>query len=443
MGVQDFIVGPIYMAIILIIGYRYKESLKDDLLKSYFIKGLGLKIIGAIGVTIIYFVYYKSGDTVFYFKRAKFIDSILINDFYLGLKLLFANPAIYDSETYGYFTGLRAFDMSSFIVVRMCAITNLLCFDSYLANALIFSSLSYIGIWRLFKLTCDFLPKYKKVLAWGFLFMPSVFFWGSGVLKDNVTMGFLCLFLSAIYYLIVERKSILKNVFYVLLSVYIIGVVKSYILLAAIPAIFVWLFFQFKSKVKSPALNLLITPVILVLMIPMGYGSLQLMGSSFSKFSLDNAQEKAEDMQRWHTYRVEVLKGGDGSSYNLGHVEFTPIGILSKIPAAINVAIFRPYLWEVRNPIMLLSALESFFLLLASINFMFLFLRMPGKALNFLSQNPFLYLMLVFSLILGFSVGFTSYNFGALSRYRIPILPFFLSFILILVQELKSYKKTP
>ena len=137
-----------------------------------------------------------------------------------------------------------------------------------------------------------------------------------------------------------------------------------------------------------------------------------------------------------------MLKGGDGSSYNLGHVEFTPIGILSKIPAAINVAIFRPYLWEVKNPVMLLAGLESLFLFLASIYFLWQFIRMPGKAISFLGANPILYLMIIFSLTLAFSVGFTSYNFGALSRYRIPILPFYLSYILILAKTLRDYKKS-
>ena len=87
----------------------------------------------------------------------------------------------------------------------------------------------------------------------------------------------------------------------------------------------------------------------LVLLAGGGYFALGFLGNSFSKFSIENAQERAEDMQRWHTYRVEVLKSGEGSAYSLGEVNFTPLGILQKIPAAVNVALFRPYLWEAGN----------------------------------------------------------------------------------------------
>ena len=40
-------------------------------------------------------------------------------------------------------------------------------------------------------------------------------------------------------------------------------------------------------------------------------------------------------------------------------MDFSTIGILKKVPAAIEVTFFRPYLWEVNNIPMLLGALES------------------------------------------------------------------------------------
>jgi len=41
-------------------------------------------------------------------------------------------------------------------------------------------------------------------------------------------------------------------------------------------------------------------------------------------------------------------------------------------------------------------------------------------------SNPVITFTLVFSLIFAFGVGFTSYNFGALVRYKIPCMPFYL-----------------
>jgi hypothetical protein len=441
MGLQDLIVAPIYFLLILFIANNIKVKMKDKTMSSYFMKGLMLKLIGAIGISIIYFYYYGTGDTVFYFMRAKMIDKQLLNNFSVGVQLLFSDPNVYNFETNHLFEAMRAFDMSSYLVVKMFAITNIFCFNSYLANAFIFSTLSYIGIWRLFKMFVEIFPNSTKIIAWSFLFIPSVFFWGSGVLKDNVTFGFLGILISSFYFVFFKKQDFIKNAFLILISLYIIGVIKSYILLALIPAIFAWIFFQFKNKIQSSFVQLFITPILLLIIIPLGFGALKLMGNSFNKFSLENAQEKAEDMQRWHTYRVEVLKGGDGSSYNLGHVDFSPMGILLKTPAAINVAIFRPYLWEVKNPVMLLSALESLYFFLITLQLIFYLFTRFSVISDFIGKNSIIYFMLIFSLIFAFSVGFTSYNFGALSRYRIPLMPFYMCAVLLLVNQAKNYRK--
>ena len=441
MGIQDLIIGPIYFFIIMLIGVNIKNKMKDKDLGGYFLKGLFLKLFGAFGISIIYFFYYGTGDTIFYFRRAVLIDSVLFSKLDVGLKLLFANPMIIDPETFVYFKAIRAWDASTYIVVKLAAITNLFCFDSYLSNAFIFAALSFIGIWRLYKMLFKMFPEKKQILAWAFLFIPSVFFWGSGILKDNVTYGFLGIFITSFYYLFIERRQLFKNLVLLFVSVYVIGVIKSYILLAAIPSMFIWLYLKFRGKIKSSALKALATPILLVLIFGAGYGTLQIAGSSFNKFSIDNAQEKAEDMQRWHTYRVEVLKGGDGSSYNLGKVDFTPIGILTKIPKAVNAALFRPYLWEAGNIAVFLAAIESLILLIITIRFLFLFSINMSAGFDYISKNPIIYFMFVYSFIFAFSVGFTSFNFGALSRYRIPLLPFYVSAILLVTDYLKNYKK--
>jgi hypothetical protein len=165
---------------------------------------------------------------------------------------------------------------------------------------------------------------------------------------------------------------------------------------------------------------------------------LQSLASTFQKFSIDNFQDRAEDMQRWHTYRVEVLKGGDGSSYSLGKVDFTPVGILKKVPAAINVTLFRPYFWEARNPLVLLSAIESFILFYFSLLSLFYFTFNFKRGSAFLEKNPTIIFMFVFSLIFAFAVGITSYNFGALSRYRIPMVPFYFGAVFVMYKSLKK-----
>lgn len=49
----------------------------------------------------------------------------------------------------------------------------------------------------------------------------------------------------------------------------------------------------------------------------------------------------------------------------------------------------------------------------------------------------------IYCLIFGFVVGFTSYNFGALGRYKIPIYSLFIFILLYLYQQYKNGGKVP
>jgi TRAP-type mannitol/chloroaromatic compound transport system permease small subunit len=109
-----------------------------------------------------------------------------------------------------------------------------------------------------------------------------------------------------------------------------------------------------------------------------------------------------------------------------------------KFLPAVNVTLFRPYLWEVNNPVMLLSALESLAFLLLT----FWAVRRRGfvNSLGLLRKNPFLVFCLLFTVVFSFAVGISTYNFGSLVRYKIPILPFYGVF-LILLSGIKNRRK--
>ena len=115
--------------------------------------------------------------------------------------------------------------------------------------------------------------------------------------------------------------------------------------------------------------------------------------------------------------------------------------IIKNIPAAINVTLFRPYPWETRNPVMLLSALESFALLIFTIR---IFYRTGiGRTFKAIGSNATVFFCIFFSLFFGFCIGFTAYNFGALVRYKIPCIPFFVAglFILNHITEVENAKR--
>jgi len=437
MGLLDLLLGPVYFLLIYFWAKRYANGFTDPFLKKHFVNGLVFKLFGATGASIIYWFVYGTGDSIFYYRRALVVREVLMNDFIVGLKLLFDNTNMHDPDTFLYIVSIKAHEESAFMVVKILTLVNLITFDSYLCSSYIFALASFYGIWKAFRFFIGLYPNFKKYIALGFFYIPSVAFWGSGIFKDNITFGLLCLAIVTLYDIAVNRKLSLLNFFKLGVSIYIIGIVKSYILMAFLPAFGVWMFLEYREKIKSAVLKTIATPFFILISVVAGVFVLQVLGKTFNKFSVENFEEKASGMQRWHTNRVKAK--GEGSAYTLGDgVDFSPAGIIKKAPLAIAVSIYRPFIWEARNATMMLSALESLVLLFFTLRLLPYLFSNPVRFVSVLSSHPPLVFALIFSLIFGFSVGFTSYNFGALSRYRIPFLPLYFMFITIILDKLRS-----
>jgi hypothetical protein len=439
MNAVDFVLGPIYFLLIYLWAKSYSSKLGSPFLGKHFLNGILFKLVGATGASIVYWYVFGTGDSIYYYNRSIILKHILFEDFNAWFQLIFSSAENYDSEAYGYGELLKASDASTFLLVKILSIVELVCFDSYLCGSYIFALLSFYGVWKVFLFFNELYPQQKDKLAIAFLYIPSVAFWGSGIFKDNITYGFLCLLIVSLYNLLIYRRNIFRNFLFVVASVYVIGIINSYILMAFLPSFGVWLFLEYRQKISSSFLRTVSTPLFLALSVVAGLFVLQTLGKTFSKFSVDNFETKASGMQRWHTQRVE--QKGEGSSYSLGTIDFSPTGMIKTAPLAIFVSIYRPFLWEARNPIMLLSALESLFFLIYTLRLLPYFLSKPGRAFGVLMDNPSLVFCIIFSLIFAFSVGFTSYNFGALSRYRIPLLPFYMTFVYILIEKLSATKQ--
>jgi hypothetical protein len=118
-----------------------------------------------------------------------------------------------------------------------------------------------------------------------------------------------------------------------------------------------------------------------------------------------------------------------GNSFDLGDYEPTLGGMISKFPIATVTGLFRPYLWEARNIVMFFSGIENFLILLFTI---WVLLRNPIFSFGYLFSNPMVLFCLVFAICFAFSVAISTSNFGALVRLRVPMMPFFLSGLMLI-----------
>jgi hypothetical protein len=99
----------------------------------------------------------------------------------------------------------------------------------------------------------------------------------------------------------------------------------------------------------------------------------------------------------------------------------------------ITATFYRPFLWEVNSPIALLSAAESSIFLFLTI--LFIYKRGINKFFSIPFSDPRMLMCFIFAFVFAVAVGISSANFGALSRYKIPSMPFYLMMILLMYKK--------
>lgn len=412
------VVTPILILLILAAAYLIRPRVTDAVNRKYFFPALIAKMAGAIALGFIYQFYYSGGDTFnFHTHGSRQVWLAFTESPEVAFRLIFGGTD--QVGLYRYSSRILFYhDPQSFFVIRIASLLDLITFSSYSATAVLFSLWSFAGSWALFVTFYKRYPQLHLYIALCTLFIPSAVFWGSGILKDTLITGALGFATYSIDMLFNQKKIRWLTVLLLLLSLYIIFKTKLFILQAFLPAIVLWVSYKRVMSSPSVVIRMLIFPFLLIGGVLLSYWLVTKVGEGDARYAVSNIARTAQIT----AYDIGFYTGRDaGSGYSLGELDGTFSGMLSKLPQAINVSLFRPYLWEVKNPLMLLSSLEGTFLLV-----MVLYVLLSAR-LKFFSilNNPDVVFALTFSLIIAFAVGITSYNFGTLARYRIPLLPYF------------------
>lgn len=431
MEVRDIIVTPIVIIFVYVAAYLVRPYATDEFNRRFFIPALTVRVIGALALGFLYQFYYGGGDTFnFHTHGSRHIWEAFTDSPLKAFKMIFGKTGDV-SGVYKYASRIPFFrDSSSYTVIRISAFIDLFTFSTYSATAICFSVFSFTGSWMLFLTSYKERSYLVKWLAIATLFIPSVFFWGSGLLKDTLTIGALGIATYYIRNIFIDKKISVSAIVFLVLSLYITYSIKKYILLCFLPAVLLWVYARNLAKVRSLILKVMLLPVIVVFVVVSGYFAINQVGKDDQRYSLQKIGETAKVT----AYDIAYQTGRDaGSTYTLGELDGSIGSMVRLAPQAINVSLFRPYLWEVRNPLMLMSAMESMVLLLLTLYVLF-------KGRGYLIRSlltPDILFCLVFSLTFAFAVGISTFNFGTLSRYKIPLLPFYLQALLFMYDQAK------
>lgn len=430
MDVYDFLLTPLYLALIYFLAARTRSKHNHDpIYVQYYLKGLNYKIIGVLSFTLIYLFYYGGGDTISYYKCIKPVGGLLFKNPTAFFSFCFSPNAPYPPECMYEAAQKSVIYMlrgsPTLTTIRIGALLSVISFNTFLPLSLVFCYLSYLFEWPLFRLLCSIYPSLKKQFSYTFLMIPSVLFWGSGVGKDAIMLGSIMFFVYCFYNLAILKRQVLKYLLLLIFTGFLISLIRGFILFTLLPCSMLMLVTYYQNNIRSSALRFLIAPALLA---GAGLGSylmIKTLGNSVESYSIDSLQQKAEGFRSWHT-----TQGGSTYSIGEGEMDFSAGSIAKQAPVALITCIYGPFIWQVRNPVMLMSALESLFLLYLTLKLVFN--KRIYAIFKVLLADHWVVFCVPFILVLAMAIGLTSFNFGALVRYRIPVLPF-LGLLLVVV----------
>ena len=425
----DWLLLPIYLGFILMIGILIKGRIKHPVDKKYFMWGLYAKLFGAIAFASIYAYNYGGGDTTSYHKSAHVLINLSHYDFNAFWQLMKGNMEAQYLTAFTADTGypLYRHDPQAFAANRFLVPFVWLGAKRFLLSTVVLSFFMYLVVFRFYRFLSDLYPDARRNAAIAVLFVQSVLFWSSGILKDSFTFSFALLCIVSLYHLIIKPQKILRYLLYLIFSAYIVLSLKPYIFFALFVAALIWLLLVQSKRIKNVFLKTVGVPAVSALIIIGGIFAINQLGSFVGGYytDIDKVAKQAvviqDDLSR-ATY-------GE-NSFDIGNFDPSFSGMLSKFPQAVMAGLYRPFLWESGNLLMIFSGLENILLLLLS-----LYVLLRAGPLKFIKQvfsDPFIAFCLIYAIILSFFIGLTTANFGALVRYRIPMLPFF-TFALIMI----------
>lgn len=425
-------VTPLFLAFLYMLAYRLRANSTNAYTKKYFIPALSLKFFGAISLGIIYQFYYGGGDTFNYFYHTNIIHEAFINSPGTGLKLIFGAHSLVDPSTLPYIQQMYWYNSpQEYMIIRIAAFIGLFCNNTYSAIGLGFAILSFSGMWAMYITFCRIFPAAYQKLAIAVFFLPSVFFWGSGLMKDSICIGALGWVFYGFYYATILKKRILFSSIIGLLAAWLLISVKVYIMLSFLPPALFWIFNENNRRIKSQLLRVVAKPLFFIIGIGAAYVGATRITAGDDEYDIEKIGQRTQINSKYLTTGV-----ANGSSYNIGTIDGSIASIIRVAPQAVIVSIFRPFLFEVRNPVMLLSALEATMFLYLTIT---LFWKSGIlKSIKLIASEPILTFCFLFAIVLAIGVGTNSGNFGTLVRYKIPLMPFYLAGLYIM-----QYKSQP
>lgn len=472
----------LFIGLIYVLPFFKEQNIHRGAVSGVFL----VKIAAGFFLTWIYTKYYperQAADIFKYFDDSRVMYSAVENhkfgDYFKILFGLFNDSQYFDQNYYDKMNHwYRVYDFNyndNHTIIRFNALVMLFSQGNFHVHTVFMCFVSLFGLTALYKaLAGNFSGKEKLLFAAVFL-VPSVIFWGSGVLKEGILLFGLGLLFYAFMNVFIRKKGIVLNVIWLLLSIALIVINKNYLLYAVLPALFCYFAVQ-RFTVKRPFIFFSVVYAIgflcVLFLTPDFLTTLSLKQRDFIAVAKGGAYMRndvhmiriAPDKKKYldtidaKTFRVKpgstyfcwkadnladtifVTNSTDTSSFKLmwdlpeagsmihiQKLEPTVWSLIKTAPGALYNTLCKPGLFSSRSLLEKIAALENIFTLL------FLALCIWFRKKEF--DKNLLALCVFICLALLLLIGYTTPIAGAIMRYKVPVMPFLLICGIIIADE--------
>jgi hypothetical protein len=401
----------LYLAIFVVLILKWKFFEKSGINKKLLVCFFFLKVTAGLTLTLLYTYYYtdqSKADIYRYFNDSKIISSLLFQHPSVWLHAV-TGIGINEPEVFRHLLRTLYFShpqidiaTNNAFIIRFISVLNYFSLYNIYINTLILNFLSFISLTVLYQGLKKYFEEFPQVLFIPIYLLPSVVFWSSGMLKEQLLFIFIGPFFS-IALSQSNRKYILWPFLAILL--YIIWSIKPFIavsLLVSLPL----LPGIYKSISRKTWIMISVSVVLVVpfLFLKTGWGS----NICEQVISKRNEFVTLALIEKTDLYFDEVMQRDC-------------LHLLSQTPNALLHSVLRPFVWEKGTFFQNLCAIENSLFILFIAFLLIRYFKKPPQEELLLTLSLLLFAFLNY-LIIGFTVPIT----GAMVHYRVIAIPFFL-----------------
>ena len=288
-------------------------------------------------------------------------------------------------------------DLKSMFMIKLVAIINIATFKSYWSDILFFNFFFFFGLIAFFRFASELFPGRKWLLVLSVFCIPTFMFWCSSIHKDGLVFSAIGLIFYCFHHCMgkgfTSRRSLV-----VILSLLLLFVVRNYVCFLFIPILFSW---WLSLRLNSKPLFIFAPVYIFSLLIFFNSSAIS-PSLNFPQYVVTR-QQAFSAIENHTKVTVPLLKPTFSS-------------FVFYLPTAIDMAIVRPHLSEIKSWLYFPLLLELYVLCI-----LWLFCIFFRKKSQCIPNACWAGMIFAFNILLlmGYTVTFS----GAIMRYRSLVLP--------------------